>query len=53
MVSTTNRTELKEGISNLKRHKQVHPSKSAGLAGVSSGMGLDDGLLVYTLLLLI
>jgi len=28
-------------------------SKSAGLAGVSSGMGLDDGLLVCTLLLLI
>ena len=27
--------------------------KSAGLAGVSSGMGLDDGLLVCTLLLLI
>ena len=28
-------------------------SKSAGLAGVSSGVGLDDGLLVCTLLLLI
>ena len=28
-------------------------TKSAGLAGVSSGMGLDDGLLVCTLLLLI
>ena len=28
-------------------------SKSAGLAGVSSEMGLDDGLLVCTLLLLI
>ena len=27
--------------------------KSAGLAGVSSGVGLDDGLLVCTLLLLI
>ena len=27
--------------------------KSAGLAGVSSEMGLDDGLLVCTLLLLI
>ena len=27
--------------------------KSAGLAGVSSGLGLDDGLLVCTLLLLI
>ena len=27
--------------------------QSAGLAGVSSGMGLDDGLLVCTLLLLI
>ena len=27
--------------------------ESAGLAGVSSGMGLDDGLLVCTLLLLI
>ena len=29
------------------------PIQSAGLAGVSSGMGLDDGLLVCTLLLLI
>ena len=28
-------------------------NKSAGLAGVSSEMGLDDGLLVCTLLLLI
>ena len=28
-------------------------TQSAGLAGVSSGMGLDDGLLVCTLLLLI
>ena len=28
-------------------------SESAGLAGVSSGLGLDDGLLVCTLLLLI
>ena len=27
--------------------------ESAGLAGVSSGVGLDDGLLVSTLLLLI
>ena len=27
--------------------------ESAGLAGVSSEMGLDDGLLVFSLLLLI
>ena len=31
----------------------VVAKKSAGLAGVSSEMGLDDGLLVCTLLLLI
>ena len=31
----------------------IHVGESAGLAGVSSGMGLDDGLLVCTLLLLI
>ena len=33
--------------------RQCSGSKSAGLAGVSSGVGLDDGLLVCTLLLLI
>ena len=32
---------------------QIRIFKSAGLAGVSSEMGLDDGLLVCTLLLLI
>ena len=32
---------------------EEHYLESAGLAGVSSGMGLDDGLLVCTLLLLI
>ena len=31
----------------------INDRKSAGLAGVSSEMGLDDGLLVCTLLLLI
>jgi len=31
----------------------IMTGQSAGLAGVSSGMGLDDGLLVCTLLLLI
>ena len=38
---------------NTLRIKHYIISKSAGLAGVSSGMGLDDGLLVCTLLLLI
>jgi len=33
--------------------KQLKQLESAGLAGVSSEMGLDDGLLVCTLLLLI
>ena len=33
--------------------KERKGKESAGLAGVSSGMGLDDGLLVCTLLLLI
>ena len=36
-----------------KQNRRDGKSKSAGLAGVSSGMGLDDGLLVCTLLLLI
>ena len=33
--------------------KSNQATKSAGLAGVSSEMGLDEGLLVCTLLLLI
>ena len=46
------------GLAHLKhrRKREVGDKlgmKSAGLAGVSSGMGLDDGLLVCTLLLLI
>ena len=39
---------MKHATKMILRHQN-----SAGLAGVSSGVGLDDGLLVYTLLLLL
>ena len=41
------------GMKNRKWSKSSDDLQSAGLAGVSSGVGLDDGLLVCTLLLLI
>jgi len=40
-------------VNVTKPYQIIVHHKSAGLAGVSSEMGLDDGLLVCTLLLLI
>ena len=48
---TENRLQVREP--GQKYIYVIYIIKSAGLAGVSSGMGLDDGLLVCTLLLLI
>ena len=51
----TSNIKVMDSTNSVCRRNDSNKSKgeSAGLAGVSSGVGLDDGLLVCTLLLLI